>query len=318
MRTLVAVLACALASAVHAQSYPSKPIRLVVPYAAGGTSDILARQIGPKLGEAWGQPVVVENRTGANGNVGADFVAKSEKDGYTLLLTDVGGLVISASVYPKLPFDPSKDFSPVVMVSYSPHVLAVHPSVGVNSVKELVEKAKAQPGKLNFAVSGIGGAPQLAGIEFAQRAGVQWTYIPYKGGSDAVAAVAAGHADVLFNGMLATWPTVQGGRLRALAISSGQRVPSAPDTPTVAEQGMPGFETGSFQGIVGPAGISRDTVSKLNSELARILNSEDMKQRFAKLGTEVRTGTPESLGQWLRVEQARWAKVVRESGVKFD
>jgi len=318
MRTLVAVLACALASAVHAQSYPSKPIRLVVPYAAGGTSDILARQIGPKLGEAWGQPVVVENRTGANGNVGADFVAKSERDGYTLLLTDVGGLVISASVYPKLPFDPSKDFSPVVMVSYSPHVLAVHPSVGVNSVKELVEKAKAQPGKLNFAVSGIGGAPQLAGIEFAQRAGVQWTYIPYKGGSDAVAAVAAGHADVLFNGMLATWPTVQGGRLRALAISSGQRVPSAPDTPTVAEQGMPGFETGSFQGIVGPAGISRDTVSKLNSELARILNSEDMKQRFAKLGTEVRTGTPESLGQWLRVEQARWAKVVRESGVKFD
>ncbi len=318
MRTLVAVLACALASAVHAQSYPSKPIRLVVPYAAGGTSDILARQIGPKLGEAWGQPVVVENRTGANGNVGADFVAKSEKDGYTLLLTDLGGLVISASVYPKLPFDPSKDFSPVVMVSYSPHVLAVHPSVGVNSVKELVEKAKAQPGKLNFAVSGIGGAPQLAGIEFAQRAGVQWTYIPYKGGSDAVAAVAAGHADVLFNGMLATWPTVQGGRLRALAISSGQRVPSAPDTPTVAEQGMPGFETGSFQGIVGPAGVSRDTVSKLNSELARILNSDDMKQRFAKLGTEVRTGTPESLGQWLRVEQARWAKVVRESGVKFD
>ena len=318
MRTLVAVLACALASAVHAQSYPSKPIRLVVPYAAGGTSDILARQIGPKLGEAWGQPVVVENRTGANGNVGADFVAKSERDGYTLLLTDVGGLVISASVYPKLPFNPSKDFSPVVMVSYSPHVLAVHPDVQVKDVKELVAMAKAYPGKLNFAISGIGGAPQLAGIEFAQRMGVNWTYIPYKGGSDAVAAVAAGHADVLFNGMLATWPAVQGGRLRALAISSGQRVPSAPDTPTVAEQGMPGFETGSFQGIVGPAGVSRDTVSKLNSELARILNSDDMKQRFAKLGTEVRTGTPESLGQWLRVEQARWAKVVRESGVKFD
>ena len=318
MRTLVAVLACALASAVHAQAYPSKPIRLVVPYAAGGTSDILARQIGPKLGEACGQPVVVENRTGANGNVGADFVAKSSPDGYTLLLTDLGGLVISASVYPKLPFDPSRDFSPVVMVSYSPHVLAVHPSVKATSVKELVELAKAQPGKLNFAVSGIGGAPQLAGIEFAQRAGVQWTYIPYKGGSDAVSAVAGGQADVLFNGMLATWPTVQGGRLRALAISSARRVPSAPDTPTVAEQGLPGFETGSFQGIVGPAGISRDTVSKLNSELARVLNSEDMKQRFAKLGTEVRTGAPENLGQWLRVEQARWAKVVKESGAKFD
>jgi tripartite-type tricarboxylate transporter receptor subunit TctC len=318
MQLVAAALAFLFCSGVYAQSYPSKPIRLVVPYAAGGTSDILARQIGPKLTEAWGQPVVVENRTGANGNVGADFVAKSAPDGYTLLLTDLGGLVISASVYPKLPFDPSKDFSPVVMVSYSPHVLAVHTSVPVKSVKELIELARAQPGKLNFAVSGIGGAPQLAGIEFAQRAGVQWTYIPYKGGSDAVSAVAAGQADVLFNGMLATWPTVQGGRLRALAISSAQRVPSAPDTPTVAEQGMPGFETGSFQGIVGPAGIPRDTVARLNSELIKVLNSQEMKERFAKQGTEVRTGTPESLGQWLRTEQARWAKVVKESGVKFD
>jgi tripartite-type tricarboxylate transporter receptor subunit TctC len=318
MKRFAALLACAFAAAAHGQSYPSKAIRLVVPYAAGGTSDILARQIGPKLTEAWGQPVIVENRTGANGNVGADFVAKSEKDGYTLLLTDVGGLVISASVYPKLPFDPSRDFSPVVMVSYSPHVLAVHPSVRVNSVKELIDLAKAQPGKLNFAVSGIGGAPQLAGIEFAQRTGVQWTYIPYKGGSDAVTAVAAGQADVLFNGMLATWPTVQGGRLRALAISSAQRVPSAPDTPTVAEQGMPGFETGSFQGVVGPAGIPRDIVSRLNSELIKVLNSDDMKQRFAKQGTEVRTGTPQSLGQWMSAEQARWAKVVKDSGVKFD
>ena len=318
MKLPVAILACAFAAAAHAQSYPSKAIRLVVPYAAGGTSDILARQIGPKLTEAWGQPVVVENKPGANGNVGADFVAKSEKDGYTLLLTDVGGLVISASVYPKLPFNPSKDFSPVVMVSYSPHVLAVHPSVPVKNVKELIAMAKAQPGKLNFAVSGIGGAPQLAGIEFAQRTGVQWTYIPYKGGADAVTAVAAGQADVLFNGMLATWPTVTGGRLRALAISSARRVPSAADTPTVAEQGLPGFETGSFQGVVGPAGISRETVAKLNGELIKALNTPDMKERFAKLGTEVRAGTPESLGQWLRSEQAKWAKVVKESGVKFD
>jgi len=318
MKLIAAALAFLFCSSVHAQAYPSKPIRLIVPYAAGGTSDILARQIGPKLTEAWGQPVVVENRTGANGNVGADFVAKSTADGYTLLITDLGGLVISASVYPKLPFDPSKDFSPVVMVSYSPHVLAVHPSVPVKSMKELIEFAKAQPGKLNFAVSGIGGAPQLAGIEFAQRAGVKWTYIPYKGGSDAVSAVAAGQADVLFNGMLATWPTVQSGRMRALAVSSAQRVPTAPDTPTVAEQGMAGFETGSFQGVVGPAGLPRDTVSKLNAELIRVLASEEMKERFAKQGTEVRTGTPESLGQWLRTEQARWAKVVKESGEKFE
>ena len=318
MRTLLAVLACAVFGAAQAQSYPSKPIRLIVPYAAGGTSDILARQLGPRLSEAWAQPVVIENKTGANGNVGADFVAKSAPDGYTLLLTDVGGLVISASVYPQLPFNPAKDFTPVLMVSYSPHVLAVHPSIPVKSVQELVAFAKANAGKLNFAMSGIGGAPHLAGIEFAQRTGVQWTYIPYKGGSDAVAAVAAGQSDVLFNGMLATWPTVQGGRMRALAISSAQRVPSAADTPTVAEQGLPGFETGSFQGVVGPIGIPREVVSKLNTELTRILDTAEMKERFAKQGTEVRTGSAESFGQWLRTEQARWAKVVKDSGAKFD
>ena len=318
MKSLLALAASLFLSLAHAQPYPAKPIRIIVPYAPGGTSDILARQIGPKLTEAWGQPVIVENKPGANGNVGADFVAKSAPDGYTLLLTDLGGLVISASVYPKLPFDPSKDFSPVAMVSYSPHVLAVHPSVKANSVKELIALAKANPGKLNFAISGIGGAPQLAGIEFAQRTGVNWTYIPYKGGSDAVAAVVAGQADVLFNGMLATWPSVQGGRLKAVAISSAQRMPSAPDTPTVAEQGLPGFETGSFQGVVGPAGVPRETVAKLNTEFTKVLDSQEMRERFAKQGTEVRTGSPESLGQWLRTEQARWARVVKESGAKFD
>jgi len=318
VKLLLALAALLSLSVAHAQPYPAKPIRIIVPYAPGGTSDILARQIGPKLTEVWNQPVIVENKPGANGNVGADFVAKSPPDGYTLLLTDVGGLVISASVYPKLPFDPSKDFTPVVMVSYSPHVLAVHPSVKANNVKELIALAKANPGKLNFAISGIGGAPQLAGIDFAQRTGVNWTYIPYKGGSDAVAAVAGGQADVLFNGMLATWPTVQGGRLKAIAISSAKRMPSAPDTPTVAEQGLPGFETGSFQGVVGPTGVPRDTVAKLNGELVKVLNSQEMKERFAKQGTEVRTGTPESLGQWLSTEQAKWARVVKESGAKFD
>jgi tripartite-type tricarboxylate transporter receptor subunit TctC len=318
MRLLAGVLSFAVALAAHAQAYPTKAIRVIVPYAAGGTSDILARQIGPKLTEAWGQPVVVENKPGANGNVGADFVAKSAPDGYTLLLTDLGGLVISASVYPKLPFNPSKDFTPVVMVSYSPHVLAVNPEVQVKNVKELIAMAKAHPGKLNFAISGIGGAPQLAGIEFAQRTGVDWTYIPYKGGADAVTGVIGGQAHVLFNGMLATWPHVTSGKLRALAISSAKRVPSAPDTPTVAEQGLPGFETGSYQGVVGPVGIPRETVAKLNAELVKVLNAAEMKERFAKQGTEVRTDTPESLGKWLVTEQAKWAKVVKESGAKFE
>ena len=318
MRSPLLLVLLLAAVAASAQPYPNKPIRIIVPYAAGGTSDILARQIGPKLTDAWGQPVVVENKPGANGNVGAEFVSKSTPDGYTLLLTDLGGLVISASVYPNLPFNPSRDFSPIVMVSYSPHVLAVHPSVQVKDVKELIAMAKAHPGKLNFAVSGIGGAPQLAGIEFAQRMGIQWTYIPYKGGSEAVTAVAAGQAHVLFNGMLATWPSVTGGRLRALGISSAQRVPSAKDTPTVAEQGLPGFETGSYQGVVAAPGTPRDIVIKLNSELTKALNAADMKERFAKLGTEVRTGTPENLGTWMQTEQAKWAKLIKESGTKFD
>ena len=318
MKTFAAALLVAIAGGALAQSYPGKPIRIVVPYAAGGTSDILARQIGPKLTDAWGQPVIVDNKPGANGNVGADFVAKSAPDGYTLLLTDLGGLVISASVYPKLPFNPSKDFTPIVMVSYSPHVLAVHPAVQVKDVKELVAMAKAHPGKLNFGISGIGGAPHLAGIEFAQRMGIDWTYIPYKGGADAITGVVGGQAHVLFNGMLATWPHVTGGRLKALAISAAQRVPSAPDTPTVAEQGLPGFETGSYQGVIGPAGMPRETVVKLNAELVKVLNTADMKERFAKQGTEVRTGTPESLGKWMTSEQAKWAKVVKESGAKFE
>jgi tripartite-type tricarboxylate transporter receptor subunit TctC len=318
MKRVAFFVAAFAASAAFAQTYPAKPIRIVIPYAAGGTSDILARQIGPKLTDAWGQPVIVENKPGANGNVGADFVAKSAPDGYTLLLTDLGGLVISASVYPKLPFNPAKDFTPVVMVSYSPHVLAVHPDVKVNNVKELVAMAKAYPGRLNFAISGIGGAPQLAGIEFAQRMGVDWAYIPYKGGADAITGVVGGQAHVLFNGMLATWPHVTGGRLRALAISSAQRVAAAPDMPTVAEQGLPGFETGSYQGVVGPLGIPRETVARLNAELIKVLNAAEMKERFAKQGTEVRTGTPDSLGDWMRSEQAKWAKVVKESGAKFE
>ena len=318
-RIALALTAFVFAGAAVAQpAYPSKPIRIVVPFAPGGTSDILARLIGPKLTEAWGQPVIIENRTGANGNVGADYVAKSAPDGYTLLLADMGALTIGPSVYPTLPFDPVKDFAHIVMVSYSPHILAVHPSVPVSNVQELIAYAKARPGQLNFAVSGTGGAPHLAGIEFQQRTGVQWAYIPYKGGSQAVIDVVAGQANILFNGMLATYPSVKGGKLKALAVSSAKRVASAPDLPTVAEQGLPGFETGSFQGVVAAAGTPREIVVKLNAELTRILNTQDMKDKLAAQGTEVRAGTPESFAAFIRDEKARWAKVVKESGAKFD
>jgi tripartite-type tricarboxylate transporter receptor subunit TctC len=315
--TLVAVLAV-FAAAAGAQTYPNKPIRIIVPFTAGGTSDILARALGPHLTAAWGQPVIVENRTGANGNVGADFVAKSAPDGYTMLLSDVGALAINPSVYASMPFDPVKDFAPIVMVSYSPHVLAVHPSVPVNSVQELIAYAKANPGKMNFANSGTGGAPHLAGVEFAARTGVQWAYIPYKGGSAAVIDVIAGNANVLFNGMLATYPSVKGGRLKGLAVSSAQRVPTAPELPTVAESGLPGFVTGSYQGLLAAAGTPRDIVAKLNAEFTRILNTAEMKEMLAKQGTEVRAGTPEALGTFIAEEKARWAKVVQEAGIKAE
>lgn len=316
-----AILAAALLlpnTDVHAQAYPTRAIRLIVPYTPGGSSDILARSIGQRLSESWGQPVVVENKPGANGNLGADLVAKARPDGHTLLLTDIGALCISPAAFPGLPFEPTRDFAAVIMLSYSPHILAVHPGLAVNTVQELIGLATARPGTLNFATAGLGSAPHLAGIEFGLRSGVQWTYIAYKGGSQAIADVAAGHADVLFNGMLATYPFVKGGRLKAIAVSSPLRVAAAPHLPTVAESGLPGFETGSWQGVLAPAGTPPQIVAKLNVEIARILATADMRERLAAQGTEVRAGTPESLARFMHSELSRWAKVVKQSGVKFD
>ena len=316
---VTALFLCALLLApTQAQTaYPTKSVRIIVPFAAGGTSDILARAIGAKLTEVWGQPVVIENRVGANGNVGADFVAKSPPDGYTMLLSDVGALSINPSVYANMPYDPVKDFAPVLMVSYSPHVLGVHPSIPVNSVKELIYYAKANPGKMNFANSGNGGAPHLAGIAFAQRTGISWTYIPYKGGSQAVADVAGGQANVIMNGMLATYPTVKSGRIKGLAVSSAKRMASAPELPVIAET-LPGFETGSYQGILAPAGTPRDVVAKINAEITRILATQELRDKLASQGTEVRSGTPEALGAFIAGEKTRWAQVIKESGIKFD
>ena len=317
-KTALSAFGLLCAFAALAQNFPNKPIRIIVPFAAGGTSDILARALGPHVTNAWGQPVIVENKPGANGNVGAEFVARSAPDGYTMLLSDVGALAINPSVYASMPFDPVKDFSPVVMVSYSPHVLAVHPSVPASNVRELVAYAKANPGKMNFANSGTGGAPHLAGVDFAQRTGVEWAYIPYKGGSAAVTDVIAGNANVLFNGMLATYPSVKGGRLKGIAVSSAERVPSAPELPTMVESGLPGFVTGSYQGLLAAAGTPRDIVARLNAEFTRILNTAEMKEMLAKQGTEVRAGSPEALGSFIASEKARWAIVVKQAGIKAD
>ena len=319
IRTVVAALAgFAFAAAAWAQPYPSKPIKIIVPYPPGGTSDILARSVGQKLAEAWGQPVLVENKPGATGNIGADSVAKSPPDGYTVLLADIGSLAISPSIFPTLPFDPVKDFAPVVMVAYSPHLLAVNPALPAKDVKELIALAKSKPGALNFAVSGIGGANHLAGVDFAMRTGIKWTYIPYKGGAQAIADVVGGQADVLFNGMLATYPMVKGGKLRALAISSSKRFAAAPEIPTVAESGLSGFETGSFQGIVAPAGTPAAIVDKLHQTVSKVLASPEMQERLVSAGAETRPGSPAEFGAFIRDEKARWAKVVKDSGEKFE
>jgi tripartite-type tricarboxylate transporter receptor subunit TctC len=317
-RALGAIALVAAAGIAAAQSWPVKPIRVIVPYPPGGTSDILARALGPGMQAALGQPWVVENKPGATGNVGADLVAKSPADGYTLLLADIGSLAIAPSVVPTLAYDPVRDFAPVVMVAYSPHLLVVHPSVTAKDPKELIALAKAKPDSLNFAVSGMGGANHLAGIDFAQRAGIKWTYIPYKGGSQALTDMVGGQAQVMFNGALATYPFVKDGKLKALAVSSAKRFPTMPDIPTVAEMGMAGFETGSFQGIVAPAGTPPEVVAKLHATVTQVLSTPEMKERLDKAGAELRPQTSAQFGGFIRSEKDRWAKVVKESGAKFD
>ena len=317
-RAIAAVALTAAAGIAAAQAYPNKPIRVIVPYPPGGTSDILARALGPGMQAALGQPWVVENKPGATGNVGADLVAKSPADGHTLLLADIGSLAIAPSVVTTLPFDPVKDFAPVVMVAYSPHLLVVHPSVPAKDAKDLIALARSKPDSLNFAVSGMGGANHLAGIDFAQRAGIKWTYIPYKGGSQALTDMVGGQAQVMFNGALATYPFVRDGKLKALAISSTKRFPTMPDIPTVAEMGMPGFETGSFQGIVAPAGTPPEIVAKLHAAITQVLGSPEMKERLDKAGAELRPQSSAQFGSFIRTEKDKWAKVVKESGAKFD
>jgi len=316
--TLVRLLAaggllCAAALPAAAQSWPSKPIRIVVPYPPGGSSDIIARAISQPLSEALKQTVVVENKPGANGNTGTDFVAKAN-DGHTLLLCDVGALAITASVYSKLPFDPSKDLKGVTMLAYSPHLLVVHPSVPANNLKELVALSKNS--KLNFAVTAIGSAPHLAGVAVEKATQANWTYIPYKGGAQAIGDTVAGQTQVMMNGMLATLPHVQSGKLKVLGVSKSSRVPVLAQVPTIAEQGVKGFESGTWQGVLVPAGTPPAVVNKLNAELTRIIRSPEVRERLVSQGAEVYTMTPADFSSFFEKERKNWAAVVAQGGVK--
>jgi tripartite-type tricarboxylate transporter receptor subunit TctC len=302
--------------ALAQSTYPAKPIRVIVPYPPGGTSDILTRLIGVRLTESWGQQVIADNRAGANGNIGAELTARAAADGYTLMLTDLGNFVISSILFTKLPFDVLRDFAPVTLISYSPHLLTTHPSVPVKSTRELIALAKARPGKLNFP-TGLGGAPHLAGLMFAQRTGINWVYVPTKGGTQSIFAVASGDGDVLFLGVLQTLPHVQLGKLKLIAASSEQRLPNLPDTPTVAET-LPGFVTGSWQGIVAPARTPAEIVTRLNGEIARILQLPEVRDVLVLQGTTPYISSPQDTGRWLAVEQERWGKVVKDSGFKLE
>jgi tripartite-type tricarboxylate transporter receptor subunit TctC len=314
---VLATLALTLAPAlVHAQAWPGKTIRIVVPYTPGGSSDIIARSIATPLGEALKQTVIVENKPGANGNTGTDIVAKAPADGHTLLLCDVGALAITPSVYSKLPFDPKKDLRGVTMLAYSPHLLVVHPSVPANNLKELV--ALSQKSKLDFAVTAIGSAPHLAGVAVEKATGAKWVYIPYKGGSQAIGDTVAGQTQVLMNGMLATLPFVQSGKLKVLGVSKATRVPLLPDVPTIAEQGIAGFESGTWQGLLVPAGTPSDVVARLSAELTRIIRSPEVRSRLSAQGAEVYTMSPAEFATFFDREQKRWAAVVASGGVKLD
>jgi tripartite-type tricarboxylate transporter receptor subunit TctC len=317
-RSVVAVVAAVLSVAAPsaAQQYPTKPIRFIVAYPPGGTSDILARLIGAKLTESWKQQVIVDNRTGASGNIAAELTARAAPDGYTLLLTDIGNLVITSVLFPKLPFDVLKDFAPVTTVSYSPHLLLAHPGLPAKTAEELIAHAKSRPGKLNYPTS-LGGAPHMAGLAFAQRTGINWVYVPTKGGTQSIQAVLSGEGDAFFLGILQTLPHVNSGRLKLLAVSSEQRLPNLPKVPTVSET-LPGFVTGSWQGILAPPRIPRERLAKLNAEIARILQLPDVKQILESQGTTPIANSPEDAHNWLASERQRWGKVIKDSGFRLE
>lgn len=291
------------------------PIKIVVPYPPGGSSDIIARSISQPLSDLLKQTVIVENRAGANGNLGADAVAKSKPDGLTLLLCDTGALAISPSIY-KLPFDPSKDLRGVTMLAYSPHMLVVHPSVPANNLQELVALSKKT--QLNFAVTAMGSAPHLAGVAVQRGSGADWAFIPYKGGVQAVTDTIAGQTQVTMNGMLATLPHVQSGKLKVLGISKATRMPLVANMPTLAEQGLKGFESGTWQGILVPAGTPKAVVEKLNAALVQVIRSPDVRSRLTGQGAEVVTMSPDEQDKFFNKERARWQAVVNEANIKLD
>lgn len=318
LRCLVAV-ATSIAVPAVAQSYPSKPIRVIVPNPAGGFYDLLARVIGPKLGDALGQPIVMENRVGAAGMIGSDVVAKSSPDGYTLVMGGIGPHGIGPVLYPKVPYDPVKDFAPVIHVATSPNILVVHPSLPVQSVQELIALARQKPGQVNYASNGAGTSQHLASEQFALAAGIRINHVPFKGSAPAITAMLGGQTDFHFGVAADVLPHVRAGKLRALASTSARRAQVLPNVPTMLEAGVPNYESSAWFGYLAPAGTPREIVMRLNTEINRILQMADVRERIAPGGlAELPGGTPENFGDLIRSELTKWAKVIKDAQVTAD
>jgi tripartite-type tricarboxylate transporter receptor subunit TctC len=313
---LAAPLAGASAVA-SAQAYPSRPIKIVAPFPAGGGYDFLSRMIGQKMTETWGQPVVVENRAGANGNIGTDFVSKSPADGYTLLMGGNSPIALNVSLYPKLPYDPVKDFEAISRVATQPNLFAAHPTVPVKSVADLIRYAKANPGKITYASNGNGSPQHLAAEQLKQMTGIDMVHVPYKGAAPTAAALLAGEVSVAFNVILLPLPHVQAGKLTGLAVASSRRSPLAPDIPTLTELGFP-IDIDTWYGLVAPAGTPKDIVAKLNGETVRILNLPDLKDRTRSQGIELAGSTPAEFAAFIKADIAKWGKVIRDARITID
>jgi tripartite-type tricarboxylate transporter receptor subunit TctC len=310
-----ALLLCAAHSTVLAQAWPAKPVRVVVPYAPGGGPDILARLIGQKLAAALGQSVVVENKPGAGGNLAAESVAKSPADGYTLFLTTTATQSINPSLYASLPYDTQRDFSPIGMVALTQVMLVVANDVPAKSLKELLALAKAAPGKLTYATAGPGTMQHMASALLDGQAGIQTLQVPYKGTGQLMPDLVAGRVTMMFNSLAALLPMVRDGKLRPIAVTGAKRNPAAPDVPTFAESGMPGFDASAWYGVFGPAGLPREIVQRLNAELGRAVESAEVRERYATLGLDLALSTPEGLGQRVREDTAKWAAVIKAHNI---
>jgi len=315
----ICVAGLSVAPAALAQAYPTKPVRVIVPYPPGGVGDTTMRAIAQQLSESLGQPFVIDNKPGASQMIGADAVAKAAPDGYTLFLGSVTSLAINVSSQKKMPYDPVKDFAPVSMLYFSPMYLVVNPAVPAQSVKELVALAKAQPGKLSFASIGQGGSIHLAGEMFKSMAGVDITHIPYKGSAPALTDIIGGQVSLMFDAGVSALPQVRAGKLRALAITTAKRVDSTPELPTVAEAGgLPNYEATLWFGLVAPAATPRDIVNRLSQELAKILRQPVLQARFANLGVEFSASSPDEFATYIRAETLKWGKVFRDAKVEQE